>query len=39
MEEEIKIETTRSTCTGCVVRTEESLIVVENNGEVQNVHT
>ena len=30
MEEEVKVETQRSTCTNSVTRTEEKLIVVEN---------
>jgi hypothetical protein len=38
MEEETKTEIQRSTCTTCIVRTEESLVIVENNG-VNNVHT
>jgi hypothetical protein len=38
MEEEIKIETQRSSCSTCVVNTGEALIVVENTG-AENVHT
>ncbi len=38
MEEETKPEIQRSTCSTCIVRTEEALIFVENNG-VNNVHS
>lgn len=36
MEEEVKVETIRSTCTNSVVNTGEQLIVIENSGEVKN---
>ena len=32
MEDEIKTELQRGTCTGRIVRTEEALIVIENSG-------
>lgn len=38
MEEEIKPTIQRSTCTTCIVRTEEALIVIENSG-AENVHS
>lgn len=38
MEDETKLELQRSTCSTCIVRTEESLVIVENNGG-NNVHT
>jgi len=36
MEHETKPEIQRSTCTTCIVRTEEQIVVVENSGEVKS---